>query len=32
MDQYYIPNRHFDLPFSIEEIITAGEERWVLRP
>ncbi|HUH02416.1 MAG TPA: penicillin acylase family protein [Kofleriaceae bacterium] len=32
MDQYYIPNRHFDLPFSIEEIVTAGEERWLLRP
>jgi hypothetical protein len=32
MDQYYIPNRHFDLPFSIDEIVTAGEERWVFRP
>lgn len=31
LDEYYIPNRHFDLPFAIPEIVTAGESRWVLR-
>ncbi len=31
MDEYYVRNRHFDLPFSTPEIVSAGEERWVIR-
>lgn len=31
MDNYYIPNRHFDLPFTTDQIVAAGEERWILR-
>ena len=31
IDSYYIPHRHFDVPYSTEEIVAAGEERWVLR-
>jgi penicillin G amidase len=29
LDQYYLQERHFDAPFSVPEIIAAGEERWV---
>ena len=29
LDEYYLQDRHFDAPFTIEEINAAGEERWV---
>jgi penicillin amidase len=29
LDKYYLPQVHFDVPYSIQEIVTAGEERWV---
>lgn len=32
LETNYIAETHFDLPFTIQEILTAGEERWVLRP
>jgi penicillin amidase len=28
MDNYYIPQHHFDAPFSVDEIVAAGESRW----
>ncbi len=32
LENHYIAEQHFDLPFTIPEILAAGEERWVLRP
>lgn len=29
LDTYYLQNRHFDAPYSIPEIVAAGESRWV---
>ncbi|MBP9204193.1 MAG: penicillin acylase family protein [Kofleriaceae bacterium] len=31
LDNYYIAERHFDAPFTIPQIVTDGESRWVLR-
>lgn len=31
MDEYYVPLRHFDVPYATDEIVAAGEERWVIR-
>ncbi|MBZ0231844.1 MAG: penicillin acylase family protein [Deltaproteobacteria bacterium] len=31
LENHYIAERHFDLPFTTDEIVAAGEERWVLR-
>jgi penicillin amidase len=31
MDNYYIPNDHFDVPFTTAEIVEHGEGRWVIR-
>ncbi len=31
MDDYYIPGGHFAVPFTTEEIVDAGEERWLFR-
>lgn len=28
LDTYYLPQTHFDAPFSIPEIVAAGESRW----
>jgi penicillin G amidase len=28
LDDYYLQNRHFDAPYTIPEIVAAGEERW----
>ena len=32
LDTYYIPQVHFDAPFSIAEIVAAGETRWDFHP
>ncbi len=32
LEQYYLAGQHFEVPFTIPEILAAGEERWVLRP
>jgi penicillin amidase len=31
IDEYYVPHRHFDVPYATSEIVAAGEERWVMR-
>jgi hypothetical protein len=31
LDRYYLANEHFDAPYSIDEIVAAGESRWVFR-
>lgn len=31
LDTYYLPEKHFDAPFSIEQINLAGENRWMFR-
>jgi penicillin amidase len=31
LDEYYLPNRHFDIPYATAEIVDHGEERWVFR-
>ncbi|MCX5745455.1 MAG: penicillin acylase family protein [Proteobacteria bacterium] len=28
LDQYYLPETHFDAPFTLDQIIAAGETRW----
>jgi acyl-homoserine lactone acylase PvdQ len=28
LDQYYLPQKHFDAPFQIDEIVRDGEVRW----
>ncbi|HEU0034793.1 MAG TPA: penicillin acylase family protein [Kofleriaceae bacterium] len=28
LDQYYLPEQHFDAPFSIDQIVDSGEYRW----
>ncbi len=28
LDNYYLPLQHFDAPFTVAEIVTAGETRW----
>jgi len=28
LDQYYLPERHFDAPYLIESIVENGESRW----
>lgn len=30
LDEYYIRDRHFDLPYSAAEIVSLGEERWIM--
>ena len=32
LDNYYLTEQHFDLPFTTEEVVAAGEERWLLTP
>jgi len=29
LDTYYLPNKHFDAPYSLDQIVSAGESRWV---
>jgi penicillin amidase len=29
LDTYYIPQKHFDLPYATSDVIANGEERWV---
>lgn len=29
LDEYYLKERHFDAPFTVEQITAAGESRWV---
>jgi hypothetical protein len=29
LDTYYLPNKHFDAPSSLDQIVAAGESRWV---
>jgi penicillin G amidase len=29
LDDYYLPQKHFDLPYTTSEIVAHGEERWV---
>jgi hypothetical protein len=31
LDKYYLPERHFDAPYQLSEIIRDGEARWELR-
>ncbi|MEO7093512.1 MAG: penicillin acylase family protein [Polyangiales bacterium] len=31
LDTYYLPEKHFDAPYSVDEINQAGETRWVFR-
>jgi acyl-homoserine lactone acylase PvdQ len=31
LDEYYLPDRHFDVPYATAEIVDHGEERWVFR-
>ena len=31
LDDYYLAEKHFDAPFTVEEINTAGESRWLFR-
>jgi hypothetical protein len=31
LDNYYLKERHFDAPFSVNQINAAGESRWVFR-
>jgi penicillin amidase len=31
MDEYYIPQTHFDAPFVVADIVAHGEDRWVFR-
>jgi penicillin G amidase len=31
LEQSYLPEQHFDVPFVTTDIVTAGEERWVFR-
>jgi penicillin amidase len=28
LDMYYLPQKHFDAPFSVAEIVANGENRW----
>lgn len=30
MDEYFVTNKHFDVPFTTAEIVGNGEERWLL--
>jgi penicillin G amidase len=29
LDTYYLPNKHFAAPYSLDQIVAAGESRWV---
>jgi len=31
MDGYYLTESHFDIPFTVAEIVSHGEERWIFR-
>jgi penicillin amidase len=31
LDMYYLAETHFDAPFRLDEIVGAGESRWILR-
>ena len=31
LDTYYLQNRHFVVPYTTDEIVAAGEERWLFR-
>ncbi len=28
LDNYYLPQTHFDAPYAVPEIVAAGESRW----
>ena len=32
LDNYYIPNKHFDAPFLVPDIVANGESRWEFHP
>jgi penicillin G amidase len=32
LESTYLPERHIDVPFTLSEVIAAGQERWVFRP
>jgi penicillin G amidase len=29
LDTYYLPQRHFDVPFTVGDVVAKGEEHWV---
>lgn len=31
LDQYYLPMAHFDAPYTLKQIVEAGESRWTFR-
>ncbi len=31
LDNYYLPEKHFDAPYTLDEINAAGETRWLFR-
>jgi len=31
LDEYYLPDQQFEAPYSIDQIVAAGELRWVFR-
>ena len=31
LDNFYLPEKHFDAPYTVEEINQAGETRWLFR-
>jgi penicillin amidase len=31
LDTYYLPQTHFDAPFTVSDIVLAGESRWLFR-
>ncbi len=31
LDKYWLKQTHFDVPFEVSEIATAGEERWIFQ-
>ncbi|HEY4244994.1 MAG TPA: penicillin acylase family protein [Kofleriaceae bacterium] len=32
LDNYYLPNQHFDAPYTTSEIVTNAESNWVFKP
>ena len=31
LDNYYLPEKHFDAPFTVSDIVANGELRWIFR-
>ncbi len=29
LDNYYLPQKHFDLPYALGDVVAAGEDRWI---